>query len=158
MAKNKFVDEDDEDLASELQDQVFDFEESEALLDRADRWLNDDSKSTTTNGSGDRTYIDRNKKHAKSHTKYKRPMKCEILSDKQKERLMIMMDDITGNIQDLKRQKDEYYKPESSQSAISKFSGDNMYSVQGDSSNKLYAIDDRLRELNPVDADIAMSV
>jgi hypothetical protein len=81
--------------------------------------------------SGDRKYIDRNKSNAGKHTKYKRPMKCDNLDDRQKDRLIAMMDDISNNLEDLKAEKESYYKIEG-QSAISKYSHDNMYSLAGD--------------------------
>jgi hypothetical protein len=124
-------------MQSELQDQVFDFEGSELLLERADNWLNDDNKSTVSNKtgmsgmSGDRTYIDRNKKNAGHHTKYRRPMKGENLNDRQKDRLIAMMDDISNNLEDLKAEKESYYKIEG-QSSISKFTHNNMYSLTGE--------------------------
>ena len=73
-----------------------------------------------------------------------------------------MLSEITDNLEALQKEKEDYYKIDDKKSSLSKpscLSGtDNVYSKQGQTSSDILRIEDRLRELNPVDAAIAAQV
>ena len=70
-----------------------------------------------------------------------------------------MMSEITDNLDELKRLKDDYYRVDGQSTMSKPLSGmDNIYSIHGSESNALSKIESNLRDLNPVDADIASQV
>jgi hypothetical protein len=69
-----------------------------------------------------------------------------------------MVLDITANIVDLRKEKDAYFKSDD-KSVLTKYTKDeNVYSIQGPISREVSLIDEKLRELNPLDADAASVV
>lgn len=69
-----------------------------------------------------------------------------------------MVLDITANIVDLRKEKDAYFKSDD-KSVLTKYTKDeNVYAIQGPISREVSLIDEKLRELNPLDADAASVV
>ena len=89
--KNDSDNELDDDLDSEYRDQVFDFEQSQNLLNRAENWLdgkknNFDNISMSSGLTGKsnisgKNYLKSNKTDAATHSKYRKKMLCDNLND-----------------------------------------------------------------------------
>jgi len=104
-----------------MQDLVFDFEESQAVLARAENYLDGKNRPGTGNSSvtgssvksgmsTDINHLKRNKEDAATYRRWRKKMVCDTLPVNQKDRLEKMLTDITSNLEDIKKEKEAYYK------------------------------------------------
>ena len=171
----------DSDLEDEYRDEVFDFDHSKAVVQMADDYLEDkpmlaimagledenedDTKSLggvtqQTGMTGKSTLSSKSKVSINKHNvgKYGKMLKqrnVDRLDPESRARLEAMVKDIDDNLDDLVREKEEYYKLQtdgasSSPSKVSKVtSAPNVYAFEGETKSRMDEIDGKLRERNP---------
>lgn len=110
-----------DDIEDELRDIVFDYENSQAMVLAADNFLQnkptyqgEDTKSVGESSNMSKmsgmSRIQQNKLEAGKHDPFKIKLLQDRLDDKGKARLAQLLKEIDDNIDELKKEKEEYFK------------------------------------------------
>ena len=117
------------------------------------------SQATGKSTMSNKSFIQQNKEKAGDFRHWKKSMACERLAPEKRARLDEIMADIDENLDNIVKEKEEYYaqlngNDKTSQGGMSKVSRltsqPNIYSVMDDKKNAMDKIDEKLRQHNPV--------
>ena len=171
----------DSDLEDEYKDTVFDFDQSKALVQMAEDYLDnkpmlalmagieedyeDDTQSLggATNQTGmtgkstlsSKSKVSINRLNVGKYGKLLGQRQVDRLDPESRARLEAMVKEIDDNLEELVREKEDYYKLQtdgasSSPSKVSRLtSGPNVYVFEGETKSRMDVIDGKLRERNP---------
>ena len=163
------------DIEEELRDQVFDYENSQALVLMADNFLSGNehprpsseaqsqSGYSTNSKLSDTSKIHQNITTAGKHDPFKIKLLQDRLDDKAKARLATMLTEIDDNLDDLMQEKAEYHKQGmkstkgfdvrsqmSRQTGASRITeGSNAYSYANNDQQQMQELNTALQKFNP---------
>lgn len=168
----------DQDLEEEYKDEVFDFEQSKALVEMAGDFLDDKpmlalmppgseqeddtfslggvtQKTGMTSKSklSDKSMVSINKRNVGRYGGLMKQRQVDRLDPESRARLEAMVKEIDENLEELQREKEDYLRHDgqsSSPSKVSKLvSAPNVYSFEGETKTRMDEIESKLRERNP---------
>ena len=92
-----------------------------------------------------------NKERAKDYNPYKKPMICDQLDEQSKNRLDNLMKDIDENLEEIIKEKEEFYAPEANKSTITRLSdAHNAYLYSKEDSENIERINQSLNQVVPM--------
>ena len=162
-----------DDIEDELRDVVFDYEHSQAMVLAADNFLQnkptysgDETKSlgggSNVSGASNMSKIKENKILAGKHDPFKIKLLQDRLDEKGKARLAQLLKEIDDNIDELMKEKEEYFKQGTkagymdTKSQMSRVTGvsrvtdsSNAYLYTGQDQDRVQKINEQLRDYNP---------
>eukprot|EP00347_Sterkiella_histriomuscorum_P021750 403332895 len=168
----KGADDDDSVDSDELNDVVYDYDQQVALMEMADDYLSkpllslppieEDSKSSydpnrstnsfRSNITSNKDFLSKNKDQAKAFNPYKKPMKCDQLDEESKNRLDSLMRDIDDNLEDIKKEKEDFYSVDINKSSYTNkiVDGKSAYVYSNDDIEKIEKINSSLMKMTPM--------